>query len=125
MKNILKVIPETSFIGLSLYWALDDFLTDSNINYVAILAAWLLFLQLIYKNRVAGIFYGAAICSMSLFMVINVIGEFSGIATAQSMLLVNFYGIMFTLTTIMSGFMLVKYVKAQSNYKESVFTVTY
>lgn len=125
MKNTFRIIPEVFFIVLSLYWAFNNFMSDSSINYVAVLAAWLLFLQLIYKNRIAGVFYGAAICSMSLFMVVNVIGEFTDIATSHSMFLVNFYGILFTLTTIMSGFMMVKYIKAENNYKESIFTITY
>ncbi len=125
MKNILKTLPEAFFIVLGLYWASDDFFTDGSINYVALLATWLLFLQLIYKNRVAGIFYGSAIASISLFMVVNVIGEFTDIVTSESMLLVNFYGILFTITAIMSGFMIFKYIKAENDYKESVFTVTY
>ena len=126
MKKILNTAPELYFISAGVFWTAEGFFSSGSINYIALLLTWLIFLQVLYKNRVAGIIYGLALTLGSAWMLMAVLSEFYQMAPGSKALQLIVAGTgLFGLGTVMAVAMLYKYIKAKVNYDESVLTVTY
>lgn len=126
MKKIFNTAPELYFISAGVFWTAEGFFSNGSINYIALLVTWLLFLQVLYKNRVAGIIYGLALTLGSAWMLMAVLSEFYQMAPGSKALQLIVAGTgLFGLGTVMAVAMLYKYIKAKVNYDESVLTVTY
>jgi hypothetical protein len=127
MKLLFKNLPEIFFIGLGTAWAAENFFASGHINYIAILISWLLFLQLIYKNRVAGIVYSNILGIFSLYMLAAVYSEFRDFETitieAWALLL---FGIsIFGTAAFMAGKMLYRYLTTNKKHAENEFTISF
>ncbi|WP_294824180.1 hypothetical protein [uncultured Flavobacterium sp.] len=128
MKKLLKFIPEIYFMGLGIFWAVENYYAGKTINYIALLLVWLLFLQLFYKNRILGLVYGVILSCISAYMMLAVSSEAAelGDFTAEA-LNMQFAGwTIFGIGLIMSGIMVYRFATEKENYnEESVLTVTY
>ncbi|WP_297332912.1 hypothetical protein [Flavobacterium sp.] len=127
MKRLFKNLPEIFFIGLGTAWAAENYLASGHINYIAILLSWLLFLQLIYKNRVAGIIYGNILGIFSLYMLGAVYSEFRDFETTTTEAwALLFFGIsVFGTAVFMSGKMLYRYLTTNKKHAENEFTISF
>lgn len=126
MKKAFGTSPELFFMGMGLFWMAQSYLLSGSKNYFALLITWLLFLQLFYKNRFAGLMYGLMLGSFSVYNVITALSGFpdTGVAltvTGSETVSAGLYGI----GIVMAAVMVYKYVTAKVNYDESVLTTTY
>jgi hypothetical protein len=122
MKKTFNSIPELYFMGMGLFWAAENYFTSGTVNYFALLVTWLLFLQIIYKNRFIGLVYGVILTLFSAYMVLAVVSEFS---EAKAFELIVVGGTLFATGVYMGALMVYKFAKAEAAYDESVLTVTY
>jgi len=112
-------------MGGGLFIIAEDYFTLGSVNYFALLFTWLLFLQFFYKNKIAGLAYGVALGSLSVFRLIEVIFGTSGSETAAAPLLSStMIAILATIGIFMAAIMVYKYVTAKVRYDESVLTTT-
>lgn len=126
MRKTFGTLPELFFMGIGMFWIAESYFTFGNVNYFALLVTWLLFLQFFYKNRLAGLVYGIAFGSFSVYMLLAII---SGYYESVSALFITKSTVLsaglFAIGIIMALAMVYKYVTAKASYDESVLTVTY
>lgn len=127
MKKILNTLPEFYFMGMGLFWAIESYFASGNVSYVALLATWLLFLQVIYKNRIIGLLYGFAFGLFSVYMLLATISEFREFetVTSRAVQLITVGSVLFGGATAMAAIMVHKFATAKVKYEETVLTVTY
>ena len=126
MKKRFGIIPELFFMGMGMFWTIESFFTFGSVNYFALLVTWLLFLQIFYKNRLAGLIYGTALGSFSVYMLLAVTSEYHELEAASIAMQSTALGVVLFSTAILMGIAMVyKYVRTKVNYDESVLTVTY
>lgn len=127
MKKILNVVPELFFMGLGLYWLIDNYSDSGHINYLSILSVWLLFLQLIYKNRILGLIYGTIMAMVSGYLLLTVVSGFTLLpdvdTSAYRFLALG--GGLFAASFIMAAGMLYKFAIARTSYSENEFTISF
>ena len=75
MKKLLYSLPEVFFIGLAIYWMLDNYNANKTINYFAIVFIAIMIFQVIYSRKILGLVSGIILCVISLFMVLAVRSE--------------------------------------------------
>jgi hypothetical protein len=122
MKNITKAIPEIFFIGLGISWAIESYFGSGSINYVAMLLVWLMFLQLIYKNRIAGLGYGIVLAFASVYFIFQAYtGLNTGIAAENTTVWLGFLGT----SLVMAAGMLYNYATSKAMYSENELTISY
>lgn len=122
MKKTIGTLPELFFMGGGLFIIAEDYFTLGSVNYFAVLFTWLLFLQFFYKNKIAGLVYGIALGSLSVFRLIEVIsGTYD---SASAMLSSTMIAVSASAGVIMAAVMVYKYVTAKVKYGESVLTTT-
>lgn len=126
MKKGFGSIPELFFMGMGMFWTIESYFTLGSVNYFALLVTWLLFLQIFYKNRLAGLIYGTALGSFSVFMLLAVTSEYHELEAASIAMRSMALGVvLFSAAILMGVAMVYKYVRTKVNYDESVLTVTY
>ncbi|OIQ21012.1 MAG: hypothetical protein BM557_04420 [Flavobacterium sp. MedPE-SWcel] len=123
----LKHLPEIFFIGLGVAWSLENFISNNYINYIALLSVWLLLLQLIYKNRLAGIIYGNILGMFSLYMLAALYSELREFETITTsfVLLMSIGGIILGTAIFMAGRMLYNYLTTDKSYEDNVLTISF
>ncbi|ALM48514.1 hypothetical protein AMR72_06120 [Flavobacterium psychrophilum] len=117
MKKTITILPELFFMGGGLFFVAENYFTLGSVNYFALLVTWLLFLQFFYKNRIAGLVYGIALGTFSVF---NLVEMLSGVQELQTK-----SAALSSVAIIMAAAMVYKYVRAKNRYDESVLTATY
>lgn len=126
MRKTFGTLPELFFMGIGVFWIAESYFTLGSVNYFAMLVTWLLFLQFFYKNRLAGLVYGIAFGSFSVYMLLTII---TGYYESVSSLFITKSAILgaglFATGIFMAIAMVYKYVTAKASYDESVLTVTY
>lgn len=125
MKNRFGIIPELFFMGMGMFWAIESYFTLGSVNYFALLITWLLFLQIFYKNRFAGLLYGTALGSFSVYMLLATILEYHELDSASISMESTAVSVLLCAAILMSVAMVYKYVITKVSYDESVLTVTY
>jgi hypothetical protein len=126
MKRFIKLAPEFFFIGLGAFWVTENYFTTGIINYIALLVTWLIFLQIIYKNRLLGITYGAILGAFSVYMsIFHISGYDNHGEAANPIQFISMGSIMFGTGIVMALLMIYNYATSKVGYNESVFTVTY
>ena len=120
MKKIFN-FPETILFGIGIFWMVERYLASGRIAYITMLITWLLFLQIIYKNRICGIIYGCALTVASCYKLYSIYDNGGEIFTIKSIE----HGGLFLVALVMAITMVYKYVRSKENYGESVLTVTY
>lgn len=126
MRKTFGTFPELFFMGVGLFWIAESYFTMGSINYFAILVTWLLFVQFFYKNRLAGLIYGIAFGSFSVYMLLSLIMDNGEAVSPLYVTNINAVdSVLFAVGIIMSVAMVYKYVTAKVDYDESVLTVTY
>lgn len=126
MKKILRFLPELYFMGIGIFWAVENYTANGYKNYIAIMVVWLMFIQIIYQNRIVGLIYGNLTAILSGYMLLATLSEFRefGGLSADSLLLLLFGFGLFLPGVAMGGAMIYKSVKAKQDYDESVLTVS-
>lgn len=126
MRKTFGTFPELFFMGVGLFWIAESYFTVGSINYFAILVTWLLFVQFFYKNRLAGLIYGIAFGSFSVYMLLSLIADNDEAVSPLYVTNINAVdSVLFAVGIIMSVAMVYKYVTTKVDYDESVLTVTY
>ncbi|PZR23319.1 MAG: hypothetical protein DI539_03445 [Flavobacterium psychrophilum] len=126
MRKTFGTFPELFFMGVGLFWIAESYFTLGSVNYFAILVTWLLFVQFFYKNRLAGLIYGIAFGSFSVYMLLSIItGYYEAVSPLYVTNVTAIDSVLFSVGIIMSVVMVYKYVTAKADYDESVLTVTY
>jgi hypothetical protein len=126
MRKTFGTLPELFFMGIGMFWIAESYFTLGSVNYFAMLVAWLLFLQLFYKNRIAGLVYGIVFGSFSVYMLLTIITGYYESVTSFSITDSAIMGAgLFATGIVMAVAMVYKYVTAKAGYDESVLTVTY
>jgi len=122
MKKTFRTLPELFFMGMGMFWIAERYFTLGSVNYFALLITWLLFLQFFYKNRLAGLVYGLALGSFSVYRLISVIsGHHEREMLTNSVLGAGLY----SFAIIMATVMVYKYITSKVSYDESILTVTF
>jgi hypothetical protein len=126
MKKILRYLPELYFMGLGIFWAVENYAASGYKNYIAIMVVWLMFIQIIYQNRIVGLIYGNLTAILSGYMLLATLSEFREFdsLSADSLLVLLFGFGLFLPGLAMGGAMIYKSVKAKQDYDESVLTVS-
>lgn len=122
--KLSKNLSEVFFIMVGISWFIDNLLEFGHINYIALLVIWLMFLQVIYKNRVLGIVYGAGMAVFSLFTLYRIFFLYpdSDTFSLGLMLLgtvINGAGV------VVGGRMLYKYLTTDKKYEENALTISF
>lgn len=125
MRKTFGTLPELFFMGISMFWIAESYFTLGSVNYFALLVTWLLFLQFFYKNRLAGLVYGIAFGSFSVYMLLAIISGFDSVSSLTITNSTMLSAALFATGIIMAIAMVYKYVTAKAGYDESVLTVTY
>ncbi len=127
MKSLLTNLPEIFFIGLGGAWFIENLYSGNHVNYIALLIIWLLFLQLIYKNRLTGIIYGNLLGVFSLYMLGAVYSEFTAFETinANAIMLLAVGGGIFGVGIFMAGRMLYNYLTTDKSCADNEFTISF
>lgn len=125
MKNRFGIIPELFFMGMGMFWAIESYFTSGSVNYFALLITWLLFLQIFYKNRLAGLLYGTALGSFSVYMLLATILEYHELESASISMESTAVSVLLCAAILMGVAMVYKYVTTKVSYDESILTVTY
>jgi hypothetical protein len=127
MKKLLRFAPELYFIGLGVFWAIENYFASGYKNYIALLLVWLMFIQILYQNRIMGLIYGNLTAMLSGYMLMATLSEFREYETlcADSLLLLIFGFGIFLPGLAMGAAMIYKSLKAKQKYDENVLTVTY
>jgi len=118
MKRIFN-FPEITLVGLGSYWIIEKYIEIGRISYITLLVTWLLFLQIIYKNRITGLLYGFMLGAVACYKLYSTSVLAEEITTAKVIELF----VIFSLALVMSAAMLFKYAKTRENYGESILTV--
>jgi hypothetical protein len=127
MKKILHYVPELYFMGLGVFWAVENYTASGYKNYIAVSVVWLMFIQIIYQNRILGIIYGNIMAVFSIYMIGATISEFNQydpVGIEAALVLLFGFGVFIPALTMAAG-MIYKSLKAKQDYDESVLTVTY
>lgn len=124
MKKLSSILPEVYFTLLCGAFLLKGMLISGEINYVAILFSWLLFLQIIYRNRYLGIGYGV---SFMVYSVIVLAGRLlSGFSSNQDLGYIPFLTAgVYAVSFAMSVVMVVKYFRTHKDYNENSLTISF
>lgn len=126
MRKTFGAFPELFFMGIGMFWMAESYFTLGSVNYFALLVTWLLFVQFFYKNRLAGLIYGIAFGSFSVYMLLSIItGNYESVSSLFITDLAVLSAGLFATGIVMSVAMVYKYVTAKAGYDESVLTVTY
>lgn len=126
MRKTFGALPELFFMGIGMFWIAESYFTLGSVNYFAMLVSWLLFLQLFYKNRLAGLVYGVAFGSFSVYMLLSIITGYYESVSSFSITDSAILGAgLFATGIVMAVAMVYKYVTSKASYDESVLTVTY
>lgn len=126
MRKTFGALPELFFMGIGMFWIAESYFTLGSVNYFAMLVSWLLFLQLFYKNRLAGLVYGIAFGSFSVYMLLSIITGYYESVSSFSITDSAILGAgLFATGIVMAVAMVYKYVTSKASYDESVLTVTY
>lgn len=124
MKRVSSLIPEMFFAFCGLTGLAWDFLLDGRINYIALLVTWLLFVQLIYRNRYIGIVYGVLFTVVAAAALSPVTG-LSLLPASDGQeghpLTFCFYAV----SLVMAVLMLRKYIKTHESYNENSITISF
>lgn len=125
MKKVLRFLPELYFMGFGIFWAVENYAATGYKNYIAILMVWLMFIQIIYQNRIVGLIYGNITAIFSGYMLLATLSEFLDYdaLSVDSVLLLLFGFGLFLPGVGMGAAMIYKSVKAKEDYDESVLTV--
>lgn len=125
MKKVLRFLPELYFMGFGIFWAVENYAATGYKNYIAILMVWLMFIQIIYQNRIVGLIYGNITAIFSGYMLLATLSEFRDYdaLSVDSVLLLLFGFGLFLPGVGMGAAMIYKSVKAKEDYDESVLTV--
>lgn len=127
MKKLLRYAPELYFIGLEIFWAVENYAASGYKNYIAVSVVWLMFIQIIYQNRIMGFIYGNIMALFSLYMIGATLGDSGALKKfGIDAALILLFGLgIFIPALVMAGAMIYKSLKAKEDYKENVLTVTY
>ena len=110
MKPIVNRIPEFFFIGLAVYWIIDNY-SSGYINYFAIAVVAVLIFQIFLQKRVVGLATGIALGIFSSYMVLAVLSDFlkyEEISSADIKYLLSAGGI-FALAVLLAAAMVYKF----------------
>lgn len=122
MKKLFNVLPEYYLIGMGIFWIIQLFVSSGRIGYITMLATWLLFIQIFYKNKACGIFYGLLFSAISVLKIYKgftlVIEE--GAVSGEAVQLFS----VFSITFAASVAMLIKYATATQKYDKNILTMT-
>lgn len=124
MKKLSSIMPELYFTLLCGAFLVKGMFFSGEINYIAILFSWLLFVQIIYRNRYMGIAYGVSFLVFSAFAVAGRL--ISGFSADESIDQIPFLGIgVYSVSFIMSVVMVVKYFRTHKDYNENSLTISF
>lgn len=75
-KRFVQCIPEIFFVGVGVFWVLENYQGTKHINYIAILVVVLLLVQLLFQKRIPGLVLGVVLGVFSIYMMLAVLSEF-------------------------------------------------
>lgn len=122
MKRLIKNIPELYFIVIGFIWFLDSLFVHHTINYIAVLLIWLLLVQIVYKNKIIGIFYSVILLLTNLYILSELI-SFEAFSVDTLNVIIG-RGIICFVSLIMSFAMFLKFYSSRNYYRESVLTIS-
>ena len=121
-KKLFSVSTENYLIGMGIFWMIRLYVSTGNIGYVTMFATWLLFIQIFYKNKACGIFYGllfSAISVLKIYKGFTLVSE-TGVLSGEAVQLFS----VFSITLAASVTMLIKYASTTQKYDRNALTMT-
>lgn len=125
MKKLLKALPEFYFIGLGIFWITENYFANAQINYIALLITWLIFLQVFYKHKLLGLIYGNVLALFSVYMLLEVLSGYPEAFLSQQVLSLLFGSAIFSGGLVMAIVMVYNYATTESRFNENELTMTY
>ncbi len=115
MKKNLLNFPEVLILLLSIYWFAENYFSSKYFNIVAFAIFLIALYQLIFKNKIIGVFLATIIASISLYMILAVISEYNEFPYKNSKAITLLsVGLSFCLVGILSSMlMFLKYFRNQ------------
>lgn len=119
MKKWMYNLPEVFLLLLSAYWFLDNFILNKNFNIFALITILLLASQLIFANKLIGVFLGFITSLFSLYMMLAVLDEFNDFKTinSQAIQLLLFGLFLFGVSFLLGILMCYKYITLSRKLK--------
>lgn len=125
MKKLFKALPEFYFIGLGGLWITQNYFATGQINYIALLITWLIFLQVFYKNKMLGLLYGNILALFSVYMLLDILSRNQEIFVSQQISLILLGSVIFCVGFVMAVVMIYNYATTASKFNENELTMTY
>jgi hypothetical protein len=122
MKKLFNILPEFYLIAMGLFWIIQRYAETGRMSYGTLLATWLLFVQVFYKNRACGIAYSIVLGLISVYKLcqgIDILTQFEGV-TYEAVKLIS----VFSITFVASSIMLFRYLAMREKYGQSALTMT-
>lgn len=122
MKRLFNILPEYYLISMGIYWIIQLYVSSGRIGYVTMFATWLLFIQIFYKNRSVGIFYGFLFSIISIFKIYKgtALLAYEDAPWGEAVQLLAVFGV----TLVASIGMLIKYAATTQKYDKNILTMT-
>jgi hypothetical protein len=122
MKPILRIIPLIYFIGLSLFWITENYMSTGTINYIAIAVAVVLMAQLFIKNKIAGLATGLVMGLFSCYMLLALLSDLAKVKefTSGTYKFMAFGGGLFGVGVLMSVLLVVYFAKMNANKARAI-----
>jgi hypothetical protein len=127
MKKTLKTLPEFYYMGLGIFSIMENYFASTQINYIALLITWLMFLQVFYKHKILGLIYGNVCALFSVYMLLTVVSGYQdfqagGLEEVRSLI---FSSVLFSTGLVMAILMIYNYATTESKFNENELTITY
>ena len=75
MKKIFRIIPLVYFIGLGIFWFLENYMSTGTINYIALGVVLVLLIALFYNHKIVGLGTGVVLGMFSIYMLLAMLSD--------------------------------------------------
>jgi len=120
MKKIFRLIPLLYFIGLGIFWFLENYMGTGTINYIALAVVVILIVELFYNNKIVGLGTGLVLGIFSIYMLLAVLSDVvkGGSINPNMVKFILFGGGLFGVGVLLSALLVyyhVKQIQPQNN----------
>jgi len=115
MKKIFRILPLVYFMGLAIFWFLENYMATGTINYIALAVLLGLSIELFYNSKIVGLLTGSAMSLFSAYMLLAMLSDiFKGGAFNPNMVPFLVFGTSLFGVGLLMGIILIVYHAKQS-----------
>ncbi|TRW23544.1 hypothetical protein FMM05_12850 [Flavobacterium zepuense] len=119
MKKIFRLIPLVYFIGLGVFWFLENYMGTGTINYIALAVVLVLLIELFYNHKIVGLVTGLLLGLFSTYMLFAVLSDVikGGSINPNMVKFILFGGGLFGIGLLLAG--LLVFYHGKQNFPEN------